>query len=1140
MPGYPGLRWLIEQSPGNRMTQVIKTFLRLGAYLLLLIGSEGVLRAEVESTGNADGILTWQVGSLPPGNSDRQVVLFAFGASHQEVAERLEAARERFAARAQPSEGHRACRCDGMPVLRVDKPAMEVVWINNGTTDFALSGPGHFFWEGRRQSLTCPQGGQLSRFGYYLHYDDGVARRAGTPITSPQPENLRILQPIRPIDQQQAVGLVETADGRLRVRVRAMMGDGPVAAVEFLLTNVSAEPLSDVRLSAYCNLESAHTHENDYSTLDSRTGGLVVVDPPSGTCLVMAGLTRPSRGYSGTWASQDPLQAAVGTEVQQWPRFTAIPEGARQRLARIPGLATPHAPGGSSEATEPETLDLSPEEAQAVLRRDWLFQADQRPTLERTLQEIQWARQLAARFRQNPKIPNLTSELAELTTLEQSLTKREATTGAGRPHPGPLWEGEEAYLAVRAVKRRIMLKNPVVNFSQVLFVDNPYPAGAEWPHQARHRNGMMALPGGRLLLLDGLHPGGHVRKLAPDPRVGTPPGSFWRPDLSFEAERVLFCYKAHDQKSFHLYEINIDGSGLRQLTFGDYDDIDPIYLPDGHILFSTTRSNTYVRCMPYTYAYVLARCDAGGGNVYLVSRNNEPDWCPALLSDGRVIYSRWEYHDKALWRIMSLWAMNPDGTGVAAFWGNQSVWPDHLAEPRPIPGSHRVMFTGVAHHDWFAGSVGILDPKKGRNFPHGLTKVTCDVPWPECGTPPLDPHEAADYHSSGRYAAYKTPYPLSEEDFLVSARTGGRTDKFRLYLMDVYGNRELIYQGHYNVWHAIPVVRRPRPPQLPDRVAWPGTGNGRQSPQPGVLYSADVYQGVPDLPRGSVKHLRVIQMDARTYSTWTRDGRFSGPVVSAVQDDGVKRILGTAPVHADGSVSCKVPAGKALHFQLLDEHYRALQTMRSFTGVMPAERRGCVGCHELHSTTPVIVPASASPQLPRELTPPPWGTESISYLRHVQPVLDCYCGECHQGQAEARKDYDLSLRPGRGPFPEPYLTLVGYANYSNIGMPEGPPGIAGALMCENFDQSDPNSYVTFRPMKHLSYTSRLIELASSGEHYAVRLDPTSLRQLIAWVDTNCPYRGDEQIRAIPDPDFPGIETLPIRPRTRTAPTIERP
>ena len=81
---------------------------------------------------------------------------------------------------------------------------------------------------------------------------------------------------------------------------------------------------------------------------------------------------------------------------------------------------------------------------------------------------------------------------------------------------------------------------------------------------------------------------------------------------------------------------------------------------------------------------------------------------------------------------------------------------------------------------------------------------------------------------------------------------------------------------------------------------------------------------------------------------------------------------------------------------------------------------------------------------------------------------------------------------------------------------------------------------TMRPMRYLSFRSRLIELAGSGEHYEVKADPTSLRRLIAWVDANCPYAGEEEIRAMDDPNFPGIERLPIRPRLKTAPVIDRP
>ncbi len=714
------------------------------------------------------------------------------------------------------------------------------------------------------------------------------------------------------------------------------------------------------------------------------------------------------------------------------------------------------------------------------------------------------------------------------------------------------------YFAVRRVKRRIALANPLIDFSQLLFIDQPYPRGrVNDIHESIHRMGITATPGGRLLVLDGLHPGGRVRLLAPREN----PGSFWRPDLSFDGQRVLFCYKPHDGKAFHLYEMNLDGTGLRQLTDSDYDDIDPIYLPDGHILFTTTRGNSHVRCGPFIYSYILARSDPDGNDIYLISYNGEPDFVPSLLNDGRVIYSRWEYSDKPLWRLQKLWVTNPDGTGTAHFWGNQSVWPDHTSEPRAIPGSQRVMFSGVGHHDWWSGSIGIIDPSQGRDFPDGLTKVTAELRWPECSIPPVDPIEAVDYHSAGRFSGYKTPYPLSEEDFLVSARgeptgrfllddrTRSASDaarnkgKFRLYLMDVYGNRELLYEGVYNVLHAIPVRPRTPPPAMPDRVIWPGTGRDRQPVQPGSFYSADVYQGMPDVPRGKVKYLRVFQLDYKTYSTWKKTYRHSGPAVSIVQEEGVKRILSEVPVEDDGSVHFVAPAGYSLFFQLLDEDRRCLQTMRSFTGLMPGEQRGCVGCHEQHSTAPPAQQtALALLRSPTQLSPPPWGTESISYERFVQPVLDRHCVSCHRGDAPDSYEPDLRLRPGHGPFKEPYLTLVGPAAWG-YSVPANRPGygIANLIPVESaYGQNDPAALVTLPPMQYLSYRSRLIELAASGEHHGVKVDPVSLHRLIAWVDACGVYRGERDLRALSDPDFPGIERLPIRPRVATAPVIERP
>lgn len=803
----------------------------------------------------------------------------------------------------------------------------------------------------------------------------------------------------------------------------------------------------------------------------------------------------------------------IRTLVQAW-----------RHIALRPYQQEPVAPYVRPET--PPVVQLTADDARKKLQEDWLFQADNQPTPKRIRDEIRWTRQLAARLATAEGGPlDLSAELAELEELEHqaaALTSPQA----------------DLYFRVRELKRRITLRNPALKFDRIVLVDMPFPQGGEWRHETRHRLGYQAVPGARLLVLQGLAPDGQVRQLMPQTPLH---GAFWRPDVSFDGQKVLFCFKPHNEKSFHLYEIGADGSGFKQLTDGPFDDLDPIYLPDGHILFSTTRAHTYVRCMPPTNAFVLARCDADGRNVFLVSANNEPDYLPSMMHDGRVIYTRWEYTDKPLWRAQKLWTINPDGTQVSTYWGNQSVWPDLMKDARAIPGTRRVMFTGCGHHDWFAGSVGIINPDHGYNFPNGLTKVTAEVPWPEVGNGPTDPIESPEYHRSGSYAAYYSPYPISERDFLVSAERNGR---FALYLMDLEGNRELIYEGTHHILHAMPLAARPRPPLVADRVAWP-TPAEHEHPKQGVIFSSNVYQNAPAELRDKAKFLRVMSIDPKTYTYWSKRPYIStGPVVSVVQSEGVKRVLGTVPIEKDGSVSFQAPPGTPLHFQLLDENQLALQTMRSFVGVMPGENRGCLGCHESHSRAPVVDAGLATRRAPRSITPPPWKDDTVSYPRYVRPVLDAYCSKCHEGDGEGRKAVDLTARPGFLGFDESYALFTGHPTWAaQYQIPANPPlglGIAGMLMVEAYTTVDPMAYRTPPPMTKLSYRSRLVELCGSGQHYGVKVDPINLQRIAVWVDAMCPYRGDEEVRAEDDPVFQGVDWLAIRPRIKTAPRIVRP
>ena len=822
------------------------------------------------------------------------------------------------------------------------------------------------------------------------------------------------------------------------------------------------------------------------------------------------------------------------TIVVGWAWLAVLVGGVQSLAADKP------APPPPPRADVPDERPLSPENARRLLEWDWLYQADGKPSVGRSLAEIGWARELAERIaRQSPKL-DFAAELAELAVLE---TKLKATDAATTEQ-----EAKEFYFAVRRVKRRVTLKNPLLDFSRFLVIERPYPPGQI--HQSDVLRGERTRDTvGRMVIVEGFDLTGQVRDLMPGHE-----GIHWRADLSYDGKRIVFSYKPKADKVYHLYEMNIDGTALRQLTnHPRYDDLTPIYLPDGHIMFCTTRCNTFVRCLPRAMVHVLARCDADGKNIYIISRNSENDWFPAMLPDGRVVYTRWEYTERQLWHIQKLWTINPDGTGEAHYWGNATAQPEVLTEAMPIPGTGRVMFTGTDHHHWWRGAIGVVDVSAGRDHNQGIWMVTPDAAgFNKHRFPPDTPLYSAKYHSAGKFWGFRNPVPLGAEDFLASATDGDplKAKEFQgpphswLYLMDIHGNRELIhYNGKLNVFSPLPIRPRVRPPVLASTVAWPKAG---EKPQDGLLYSPNVLEGVPEIPPGKAKHLRVIEQVHRTYTTGGKTfGAFQGPGTSATQADAVKRVLGTVALQADGSVYFRAPAGKALYFQLLDEHYRCLQIMRSFTGLMPSERRSCLGCHQQENTTPdVSATSEALRRGPVEITPPPWGTDvTVGYERFAQPVLDKHCGRCHQGKGKGRAKLDLTLRAApegkEAKFPpeawmkQPYFTLLGKAaDFRKAKIPADHPvpgtGIAGCMYVEYGGRGGTAGMTPLRPMTMLSYTSPLIDMVMTGKHNKVKIEGEDLLKLITWVDCNCVYRGLEEIRQLPSRgcrDAPTIERL---------------
>lgn len=824
-------------------------------------------------------------------------------------------------------------------------------------------------------------------------------------------------------------------------------------------------------------------------------------------------------------------------------------------------------------------------------KADWLFQLEEDDLWSRAVKEIGWTRELIARQQQRRHAPDLSDELTQLEALQQQAVECETSP--------ELAAHRTLYFDVRALKRRVMFKSPALNFSQVVCVDAPYPQRSpdtqgtfhqdEWVHESRFRSEMCASHGARLVVLDDMAGAAAARQLAP-------PGDFGQSvamlsfDLSFDGNRALFCMKPDREKAYHLYEIGLDGQGFRQITDGAYSDVDPIYLPGGRYLFLSTRADVYAQCGMWARSHILTRCDADGSNIYILSPATEPEYSPSLLGDGRILFTRWEYVDKFANRIQGLWSMRTDGTAAYALWGNQSVYPDHVGEARAVPDSGKIFFSGFGHHDVWAGCIGVIDPRVGLNFPHGLWKVTQELPWPEVGDGPVaTPGATTDYHTSGKYAAYKTPYPLSDELFLVSARTGDRgmsfmhsahdptIGKFKLYLMDIYGNRELLHEGEQNVLYAQPVRSREVPPQLPDVGDMLDSEQGAPRVRPGVFFSSNIFADAPAVVRERGRYLRVVESMPKNYSigivssggkpfgadgpdtawgawgaeflagksptpttdvSWGDSTMFSGPATGLTGPLGVKQVHGTVPIHADGSVQFEAQPCRMLYFQVLDEQQRAIHTMRSWVSVRPGEHRGCTGCHELHNTAQANQPAAVC-TAPDALQPPPWGVRSLSYLKDIQPIFNRACAACHMGGGPAVAALDLTLRRDPqlrwgGIFPEPYVTLVLGKDHARFGD-----------ACPTFDATNyvavPNTiatpYDTLPPLTCLSPKSRLIDRAMDPDRCGRNLATQDLEMLITWIDLWALYRSDEELRAIEDPPADWFPLWAHPPKTKNAPHV---
>ncbi|MFC1604848.1 hypothetical protein ACFL5F_07455 [Planctomycetota bacterium] len=536
---------------------------------------------------------------------------------------------------------------------------------------------------------------------------------------------------------------------------------------------------------------------------------------------------------------------------------------------------------------------------------------------------------------------------------------------------------------------------------------------------------------------------GKVKLLLEDPQ-----GAVRDPQVHYDGEKILFSYRRGSTDYFHLYEINADGSGLKQLTDGPFDDIEPTYLPDGGIIFCSSRAKRWVPCW-YVHVATLHRCDGDGGNIRMLSSNIENDNTPWMLPDGRVMYTRWEYVDRSREDFHHLWVMNPDGTGQTTFYGN--LYPkDVYLDAKPVPGNERIVMVNSPNHG--------QAEHQGR-----ISLVKTDLG--------PDDKTAQEMINTGR--DFRDPYPLSPDSILVAEKT-------RLLMMDSRGRTRELYRlptelSSGEAWLHEPRPLRPRPREL---VIPPRKDLAQSTGQLTVL---DIYIGrnMEGIERGAIKKLLILE-------NLPKPVNFTGSMdpISYGGSYTLNRVLGTVPVEPDGSVNMKVPPLRSLQFVALDENDLAVKRMLSFVTVMPGEVTTCIGCHEDRTTPPPVLPTvQALKRPPSRITPIQGTPEIFDYPRDIQPILDKHCLPCHDSDEYAGR---VLLTGDQGPmFTHSYYTLsarLQMADGRDLARGNYPPYTIGSSVSPLMDKLDPS-------------------------HYDVRPTPHELRMVKLWIDASATFPG---------------------------------
>lgn len=627
--------------------------------------------------------------------------------------------------------------------------------------------------------------------------------------------------------------------------------------------------------------------------------------------------------------------------------------------------------------------------------------------------------------------------------------------------------------AFDSLQREALVANPAVRGQSILFV-----VRAQYPGD--HHNTATMFQTGEINA--GKYRGrGWLKTLDPatgtvttllDPDANATPRD---PDVSYDGQRVVFAMRKGADDDYHIYEIDASGGEARQLTSAKgVFDIDPAYLPNGEIVFTSSREPKYCMCNRHIMGNLFVMA-ADGANIRQIGKSTLHEGHASITPSGQILYDRWEYVDRNFGDAQGLWVTNPDGTEHALYWGNNTGSPGGVIDARIIPGTEQCLCVFTSCHDLPWGAMAILDRRLALDGPEAVVRI-----WP---APAIRLVNVKGSFDAFRRVApkYEDPYPLTETTFLVSRQTGEPRGPMGIFLVDVFGNEILLHVEAPGCFDPMPLGPREEPDPIPERTDL--------AQETGVFYLQNIYEGqyMQGVEPGSVKALRVVASPEKrsfTGPAWGGQGQHA-PGMNWHNFEN-KIILGTVPVEADGSASVAVPADTFVFFQALDGNGMMVQSMRSGTIIRPGEVQGCIGCHENRNSAPPLGPGPAATlRAPSELKGWYGPARKFSYQKEVQPVFDVNCVSCHDfGKPAGEK---LRLCGDR--------TIAFNASYTDLWGLEYVRCIGGGP-------------AQTQPAKSWgSHPSKLVKVLREGhpEHGGVSLSREELDRIITWVDLNAPY-----------------------------------